>query len=354
MRVLVTACPMHGHVNTVLPLALAARRAGHEVVVATGADLVGQVAERGLTVWPVGPTFAETGPPRSQMDFAVAGEQRAGDLLPMAAAWGPDLVVHEETELAGLLVAQRTRARHVSHGLGIVAAGSPELFARALDRAGRSWGVADLAGAVAGAPHVSVCPPSLRPPEYPEPTHLLRPAVGESGELPAAVGALPRTRTVHLTLGTVFRNDAALDAALAGLLDLDVNVVVTVGPLGDPRRFGELPPHVLVRRHVPHAALLPFCAGTVSQGGAGILLGSLAHGLPQLVLPQGADQFVNADAAVRAGAALALRPEVVTAPAVRDAVARLLDEPGYAAAARTLQAEITAMPGADDVLAALS
>ena len=38
MRILFTACPMFGHVNTLLPLALAARRAGHSVVLATGAD----------------------------------------------------------------------------------------------------------------------------------------------------------------------------------------------------------------------------------------------------------------------------------------------------------------------------
>jgi len=38
MRILFTACPMVGHVNTLLPLALAAQRAGHTVAVATGGD----------------------------------------------------------------------------------------------------------------------------------------------------------------------------------------------------------------------------------------------------------------------------------------------------------------------------
>ena len=34
------------------------------------------------------------------------------------------------------------------------------------------------------------------------------------------------------------------------------------------------------------------------------MLGAMAHGLPQLMLPQGADQFRNAEIAVRTGAAL--------------------------------------------------
>jgi UDP:flavonoid glycosyltransferase YjiC (YdhE family) len=75
MRILFTACPMFGHVNTLLPLALAARGPGHEVVLATGADHVGRVARTGLTAWAVGPTFAESGwPPRSPLDFAVSGD----------------------------------------------------------------------------------------------------------------------------------------------------------------------------------------------------------------------------------------------------------------------------------------
>jgi UDP:flavonoid glycosyltransferase YjiC (YdhE family) len=36
MRILISAGPMYGHVNSVLPLAEAAQRAGHEVVLATG------------------------------------------------------------------------------------------------------------------------------------------------------------------------------------------------------------------------------------------------------------------------------------------------------------------------------
>jgi UDP:flavonoid glycosyltransferase YjiC (YdhE family) len=359
MRILVTTCPFFGHVNTVLPLALAARRAGHEVVVATGADFVAHIARRGLPAWPVGPTAAESGIPRSPADFGVTAAKRLVDLLPRAAAWRPELVVAEELELAGLIVAARLGAGYAVHGIGIAAAGDVDVFVDDIDELGRQWGVSRLADTYRGARRLSVCPPSLRPPTpSPAPVVLVRAAIGEPAaddRLPDAMAGLPFERTVHLTLGTVFheRRPGVLEAAIAGLREIEANLVVTVGPGVDPGRFGPQPSHVLVEGYLPHALLLPHCDLVVSQGGAGILLGGLAHGLPQLVLPQGADQFINAETARRAGVGLVLEGAEVTAAAVTAAATRLLTEPSYATAARGVQGEIAAMPTADEALVAL-
>jgi UDP:flavonoid glycosyltransferase YjiC (YdhE family) len=48
-----------------------------------------------------------------------------------------------------------------------------------------------------------------------------------------------------------------------------------------------------------------------------------------------------------------LAPGAVTAERVRDAVERLLAEPGFAARAGEIRAEIAAMPDADAVVGAL-
>ena len=104
MRVLITAGPAYGHLFPLLPLAGAARRAGHEVVIATGAELAPVVEERGFTVWPVGPSWAEAeamrrevyaelpGPPSSQDRlrasavglFGAPAARRAAELVPRA------------------------------------------------------------------------------------------------------------------------------------------------------------------------------------------------------------------------------------------------------------------------------
>ena len=128
-----------------------------------------------------------------------------------------------------------------------------------------------------------------------------------------------------------------------------MNLVVTTGGVDLPPQ----PAHVLVAPYLPHTLLLPYCDLVVSQGGAGILLGTIDHGLPQLVLPQAADQFANAKAVVRAGAGLALGPDAASADHVREAAQHLLADPGYAARAAANRAEIAAMPDADQVVSAL-
>lgn len=357
MRILITACPMFGHVNTVLPLALAARRAGHEVVVATGADFAEHVSSRGLTAWAVGPEYA--GPPRHQDDFVTAAGKRAVDLVPKVLDWAPDLIVAEEAELAGPVAALRSGAALVVHGLGIAAMGEWETIAPGVAEFGRQCGVPDLAATYRHAVHLSICPAALRPATSRwQRMQPVRPAFGSAvaGDVRLfTLPALPHPRTVHLTLGTVFNTAAGvLETALAGLKRLPVNVVVTVGPGVDPAQLGPQPPHVLVRDYLPHAQLLPHCDLVVSHGGAGVLLGALAHGLPQLVLPQGADQFGNAAAAQLAGAALALEPHELTEATVAAAVGRLLLEPRFAVAARTVRTQIEAMPSPDEVVGMLA
>jgi UDP:flavonoid glycosyltransferase YjiC (YdhE family) len=63
-------------------------------------------------------------------------------------------------------------------------------------------------------------------------------------------------------------------------------------------------------------------------------------------VPQAADQFFNAAAAVRSGIGFAFQPDEVGVTAVRDAVQRLLTESAYSAAARRISTEIAAMPDA--------
>jgi catechol 2,3-dioxygenase-like lactoylglutathione lyase family enzyme len=215
------------------------------------------------------------------------------------------------------------------------------------------------ADVVRDALHLDPCPPALQPTGPPlwRSTRPIRPGPGEPAAdegLPVALATLPHDHTVHVTLGTVFHQAAGvLEAAIEGTRTLAVNVIATVGPDVDPAGFGAQPEHVLITGYVPHALLLPRCDAVVSQGGAGILLGALAAGLPQLVLPQGADQFANAAAAEAAGAALVLEPGTVTPGRVATAVRRLLDEPAFAAAAAAVRAEIGAMPEADAVLPAV-
>lgn len=364
MRILFSSGPLYGHVNTMIPLALAAQRAGHDVVFSTGADLVAHVRAHSLQAWATGPTHADAGGNRQASwlaYFESTARQRMPELLVRAMEWRPHLVVHEETELAGTAVAAATGARQVTHGLGLM---PPRrlwaMFIDAIDRVARPWVQVDVAAALAQATYLQVCPPAFQAPMPHGWKEVLplRPAGGlpRSGEsLPPEVQALAGRDLVHLTLGTVFHEARqVLAQAIEGLRGLPIHLVATVGPSGDPAHFGPQPDNVVLARYVPHALLLPRCKLVVSQGGAGILFSALSHGLPQLVLPQGADQFMNAEACLRSGAGLVLAPQEVTAQAVNDAARTLLAQPVFAERARAVRAQIAAMPEAKDVLETLT
>ena len=129
----------------------------------------------------------------------------------------------------------------------------------------------------------------------------------------------------------------ALREAVEGLRKLAVDALVAVGPDGDPASLGPLPDSVRVERFVAQAALLPRVDLVAHHCGSGTMLGALGHGLPQLALPHGADQFTNAQALLDCGAGRRLLPEEITADAVAEALQALLTESEHREAARGLQ-----------------
>jgi len=152
---------------------------------------------------------------------------------------------------------------------------------------------------------------------------------------------------VYFTLGTVYNMESGdlFQRVLAGLRDLPIDLVVTVGPDIDPHGFGPQPANVHVERSVPQAELLPHCHLVVSHGGSGSVLGALAHGLPMVLIPMGADQPLNAARCETLGLARVLDAVAATPRMVREAVSRVLEDPAYRQAAERMRDEIAALPG---------
>jgi UDP:flavonoid glycosyltransferase YjiC (YdhE family) len=378
MRILFSTWPAHGHLLPMLPLARAAQRAGHDVVIATGAEMVHEVRRRNFESWDVGPSREEAGAafaavvpdltviePAQRVPTMIAGVfgaaalQRARALVPRAMAWRPDLVVHPITELAGAVAAELCGASRLVHGFGPLPAEAWTWFGARFGELCERWGVPALTGTIFDSPFIELCPPSLQRDAVAAFRNRvpMRPGSGDvmPGErLPWSaerLAALPHESTVHVTLGTLFHhNTAVFRTALDGLSELPVNVIVTVGPGGDPASLGPQPAHVLVTEFVAHELLLPHCTAIISQGGPATILAALDHGLPHLVLPQGADQFLNAPVLVASGAGLSLTPAEANAAAIATATSRLLSDPSFGEAARRMQRELAAMPSPATVL----
>ena len=125
------------------------------------------------------------------------------------------------------------------------------------------------------------------------------------------------------------------------------------GQKGEPAALGELPDNVHVERFVAQSALLPLVDLIVHHGGTGTVLSALEVGLPQLLLPQGADQFFNAEILTTAGAGRALSNDAQQPGAIGEAVQALLDDAPERQVAARLRDEIAAMPSPADVVPSL-
>lgn len=73
-------------------------------------------------------------------------------------------------------------------------------------------------------------------------------------------------------------------------------------------------------------------------------MGALAHGLPMVLLPMGADQPHNADRCVALGVALALDAVTATPHSIQTAVATILSDTTYQQKAARLRDEIATLP----------
>jgi len=130
---------------------------------------------------------------------------------------------------------------------------------------------------------------------------------------------------------TVMRQEGLLQRAANALGQLQVRGLVTTGPAVDPEVIAA-PPNVTVTRWVRHADILPHCSAVITHGGHGTVMKALIAGVPLVVVPLGRDQPDNAARVVHAGAGTRLRKNA-SVSALRAAVAQVIDDPGYRAAA---------------------
>jgi len=373
VRVLFTCLPFLGHFHPLVPLARALEAAGHEVAFATGQTLCPLVAATGFRTVPMGfdpqgrgwfdlfPHLLTipSGPARTAWFegriFGFMAECAVPDLLRLAARWRPDVLVREPWEYGGCVAAERLGVPHATAGVG--AFHPPDyaqsLRAPVLNRLRRAFGLPDdpdLAMLYRYL-HLALVPLRFQDPAVPLPptAHAVRlPLFDRSGAegLPGWVADLPERPTVYATLGTVANAvPGVFEAILDGLRGEPVSLIVTVGRDQDPGRFGPQPANVHIERYIPQTLLLPRCAVVVSHAGWNTAVACLAHGVPMVLIPFGADMPENARRCAALGVARVIAPAELTAGAIRAAVRDVLDDPEYRRNAERVRDEMAALPG---------
>jgi hypothetical protein len=386
MRILFATTAGAGHFGPLIPFAKAAMSAKAEVMVAAPASFEAAVAGAGFPFLALGePPVEEWGPIMGRVrgmteeegNRLVVGEifgrLDAGRALPaMLAAvdeWRPDVVIRETSEFSSLVAAEARGLPHVHVAIGVLAGTARALpaAAPAIDDLRTSLGLAaDPAMATHfRAPTWTFSPVSFEDPSDPGPEQVRRfrdPGARGAAD-GSAKGSLP---TVYVTFGTVAPNmgffPALYRAILEALADQPVQVVMTVGRSVDPAGLGTLPANAKVDRWIDQAEVLGQASLVVNHGGYGTVIGCLAAGIPQVILPLFADQPINAARVGTLGAGIALPgsgtpdPELALAsvPAVAEAVMRVLGDSSFRGAAETVATEIRALPTVDQAIATLA
>ncbi|MBA8926426.1 UDP:flavonoid glycosyltransferase YjiC (YdhE family) [Kutzneria viridogrisea] len=385
MRVLFTMSPGYGHMLPLVSTAWALRAAGHEVLLALAGrteEEVPALVAAGLQVVQVaspeqiGAAFESLqqderykGKDRAQMMAERRAQAKAADptdtfanqlfgpisdamvdnTVELALSWRPDLVVHSPLQGVGPLVAAKLGVPTVEHAFGLASVKSGALaLAEALAPAYRRHGVE-------GFPQryelLNVAPPSMR---IGDPGWQVRHVPFHGGAvLPDWLLHKPERPRIVVTLGTVLPTWVGL-GPLQWVADVaaqvDAEFVLALGT-ADPAALGELPANVRPIGWVPLSALLATSAAAIHHGGSGSTMASLAAGVPQILVPQGADQFFNSRAVAKRGVGLEIDTDI--APVTAEDVRRVLTDESIHSAVAQVKAEIAGMPSPADVVARL-
>ncbi len=399
---LLASVPLPGHLDWggYLSTAVELVRRGHEVLWVSEARIASRVERAGVPFraverigwkWPPDPlphplaTSSSLPSEEKAIERSALRLRRAMDswlsvdwvergtraLIALAREWKPDVIVAEPFVTSAAIAAEVVETPYVqvgypaapweTHGLSdterIVAEEGAARWKRVLgtfNASGVNW-----PGGLAlwpQSPHLHICFWSRE--WYGDESEILlqtqfvgglsRPAQGES---PRWFEQLPQDQPiVFITLGSTFTDDVAffINSARAATL-AGAFAVVAYGE-------GELSPDLKARlavrlprcfavRWVDYAHLFPRLAAIVHHGGVGTTHAAVVHGMPQVIVPHGGDQGLQARRAEANGVGIHVPSAQANMGRLRQALETVLFDPGFRIRASNLAVEFAQLGG---------
>jgi UDP:flavonoid glycosyltransferase YjiC (YdhE family) len=145
----------------------------------------------------------------------------------------------------------------------------------------------------------------------------------------------PAKPIIYLTLGSSGQA-GLLPVVLDALSGLPVTVIAaTVGDYP-----GSIPGNAYLTSYLPGTEAARRSRMVICNGGSPTSSQALAAGVPVLGIASNADQFLNMEALVRAGAGMVMRADRINGGAIEEAVKKLLFCPEFSAHAQVVSDEI--------------
>ncbi|MEU5825058.1 macrolide family glycosyltransferase [Streptomyces sp. NPDC047803] len=154
-------------------------------------------------------------------------------------------------------------------------------------------------------------------------------------------------KVLLISLGSAYTNRPDFyRSCLAAYGDLPGwHVVLQVGKQTDLAELGTVPGNVEVHRWVPQLAILQQADAFLTHAGMGGSSEGLYSGVPMIAVPQGVDQFMNADKLVELGVARRVDTDDATPEALREALDTLVNDPEVARRSARLRDDARAEGG---------
>jgi zeaxanthin glucosyltransferase len=151
---------------------------------------------------------------------------------------------------------------------------------------------------------------------------------------------------IYASLGTTRNVKPAVFHMIAeACLDLDLQLVISLGGRFDLEMFADLPGTPLVTRYAPQLELLKLATIVITHGGPNTVFEALMEGKPMIAIPLAHDQPAIATRLARLKIAEVLPVMRLSAKRIRIAVAQLLRDPSYREAAARMQKKLKSLGG---------
>jgi len=394
-RFLFASAPLHGHLDWGGYLFTAAQlvRRGHQVLWASEARIAPHVERAGVPFhavkcigWRLQAALSRqelsglTAEERSGLRFRRAMdawltedqvERGTRELMALAREWEPDVIVGEPFVTAAALAAEALQAPYVQVGYPaapletdglsdaerLVAQEGATRWTRLLETfnlTGTNW-----PGGLSlwpQSPHLHVAFWSREWYSDESEIYTQTQFVGGTpqparGDPPLWFDQLPQDKPlVFITLGSTFTDDvsffvgAARATTLAGAFPIVAFGESELAP-GLKEKLAARLPRCIAVRWVDYAHLFPRLSAIVHHGGVGTTHAAVVHGVPQVIVPHGGDQGLQAVRADANGVGVHVPPSQANVGRLRQAVETVSRDPGLRLRARHLAESLAALGG---------
>ncbi len=138
--------------------------------------------------------------------------------------------------------------------------------------------------------------------------------------------------------------------ALKALDSLEFRVLVTLAPGHNKDDLGEIPSNVYVMGYTPHSKILPHCRLVISHAGHGIVMKSMYHGIPMILLPWGRDPPGVAVRAEKMGTAVVVAKTDCSVSTLVASIQEILSDPKYLERSQAASCRLRNMDGVKEAV----